>query len=88
MVLVGNDYRLSIQNQFFKDELNKVLGSIDASLPMIRRCRERFLITLLKHRRTKNWPTITVFKLWRTSFQLQVSCCNHYNFIQPDISNP
>lgn len=32
-------YRLSIQNQFFKDELNKILGSIDTSLPIIEKER-------------------------------------------------
>ena len=31
----GNDYKISIQNQYFKDELNRILGSIDTSLPII-----------------------------------------------------
>lgn len=31
----GDDYKLSIQNQFFKDELNRILGAIDTSLPII-----------------------------------------------------
>ena len=32
-------YRISIQNQFFKDELNRLLGSIDTSLPIIEKER-------------------------------------------------
>ncbi|HAM98449.1 MAG TPA: hypothetical protein DCQ26_07535 [Marinilabiliales bacterium] len=32
-------YRLSIQNQFFKDELNKILGNMDTSLPIIEKER-------------------------------------------------
>lgn len=30
-------YRISIQNLFIKDELNKILGSIDTSLPIIKK---------------------------------------------------
>ena len=30
-----DEYKISIQNQFFKDELNRILGSIDTSLPII-----------------------------------------------------
>lgn len=29
-------YRLSIHNQYFRDELNRILGSIDTSLPIIK----------------------------------------------------
>lgn len=32
-------YRLSIQNQYFKDELNRILGAIDTSLPIIEKER-------------------------------------------------
>ncbi len=32
-------YRLSIQNQYFKDELNIILGAIDTSLPIIEKER-------------------------------------------------
>lgn len=32
-------YRLSIQNQYFKDELNRILGTIDTSLPIIEKER-------------------------------------------------
>lgn len=34
-----HDYKLSIQNQYFKDELNRILGSIDTSLPIIEKER-------------------------------------------------
>jgi len=34
----GN-YKLSIQNQYFKDELNRILGTIDTSLPIIEKER-------------------------------------------------
>lgn len=30
-----DEYKISIQNQYFKDELNRVLGTIDTSLPVI-----------------------------------------------------
>jgi hypothetical protein len=32
-------YKLSIQNQYFKDELNRILGTIDTSLPIIEKER-------------------------------------------------
>lgn len=32
-------YKLSIQNQYFKDELNRILGNIDTSLPIIEKDR-------------------------------------------------
>lgn len=32
-------YRISIQNQYFKDELNRILGAIDTSLPIIEKER-------------------------------------------------
>lgn len=31
----SDEYKISIQNQYFKDELNRVLGTIDTSLPVI-----------------------------------------------------
>ena len=31
----GEDYKISIQNQYIKDELNRILGTIDTSLPII-----------------------------------------------------
>lgn len=31
----SEEYKISIQNQYFKDELNRVLGTIDTSLPVI-----------------------------------------------------
>jgi hypothetical protein len=35
----SNDYKMSIQNQYFKDELNRILGTIDTSLPIIEKDR-------------------------------------------------
>lgn len=35
----GDDYKISIQNQYFKDELNRILGTIDTSLPIIEKDR-------------------------------------------------
>ena len=35
----NNIFKVSIQNQFFKDELNRILGTIDPSLPMIEKER-------------------------------------------------
>lgn len=32
-------YKLSIQNQYFKDQLNRILGAIDTSLPIIEKER-------------------------------------------------
>jgi hypothetical protein len=31
----GEDYKISIQNQYIKDELNRILGTLDTSLPII-----------------------------------------------------
>ena len=38
----SEEYKISIQNQFFKDELNRILGTIDTSLPIIEKTKGQF----------------------------------------------
>ncbi|MCW0482412.1 hypothetical protein [Gaoshiqia sediminis] len=42
------DYKLSIQNQYFKDELNRILGNMDTSLPIIEKERGTISTYIIK----------------------------------------
>ncbi len=44
----NGDYKISIQNLFFKDELNRILGTIDTSLPIIEKDRGTISTYIIK----------------------------------------
>ena len=44
----SDEYKISIQNQYFKDELNRILGTIDTSLPIIEKDRGTISTYIIK----------------------------------------